>query len=124
MIQNKYQLEVKTKDRTVVPLPKYECTLPAYNHEHQKADFFIFVSLHRDKNHPNGNDISRYKRAYIVGGMSWQQFEDKKVFWKKDQKDPTNGTVFWTDCWNVYIRETEPVHNIGKELQRDNCETV
>ena len=26
LIQNKYQLEVKTKDRTVVPLPKYECT--------------------------------------------------------------------------------------------------
>lgn len=35
-------VEVKTKDRTVNPQPHYECSVPLYNHEHQRSNGTTF----------------------------------------------------------------------------------
>jgi len=99
----KKTIEVKTKDRTVAPRPNYEATLPAYNHEHQMADYYAFVSLQRSAN--NSSEIERFNTAWVVGVANRQIFDRHKKFWKAGQQDPTNGTVFWTDCWNLYIHQ-------------------
>lgn len=101
-------LEVKTKDRTVAPRPNYEATLPAYNHDHQIADYYGFVSLQRHSGQSEG--IERFHSAWIVGVANRRIFDQHKKYWKKGQKDPTNGTVFWTDCWNLYIHQLAPIN--------------
>jgi hypothetical protein len=100
-------LEVKTKDRTVAPRPNYEATLPAYNHDHQVADYYGFVSLQRGRNSTAG--IERFHSAWVVGVANRAIFDRHKKFWKAGQQDPTNGTVFWTDCWNLYIDQLAPI---------------
>jgi hypothetical protein len=59
-INEKYTLDVKTKDRTVPPRSNYDCSVPLYNHEHQRPDYYYFVSLFRDKKYKDGNDIGRF----------------------------------------------------------------
>jgi hypothetical protein len=100
-------IEVKTKDRTVAPRPRYEATLPAYNHDHQVADYYGFVSLQRDTRDKRG--IERFHSAWVVGVANQRIFDRHKKFWKAGQQDPTNGTVFWTDCWNLYIHQLAPI---------------
>ena len=45
LISGRITLDVKTKDRTVKPKPNYDNSVPLYNHEHQRPDFYYFVSL-------------------------------------------------------------------------------
>mgnify|MGYP003628879291 FL=1 len=61
------KVEVKTKDRTVPPKPFYDCSVPLYNHTHQKADWFIFLSLLRKNN--------KFVEAYILGGATYSDIE-------------------------------------------------
>ncbi|MFQ3324098.1 MAG: hypothetical protein ACI90U_001923 [Pseudomonadales bacterium] len=112
-------IEVKTKDRTVPPLDKYECSLPDYNHKHQAADYFMFVSLLRDGKYSGENTMYAYKRAYLVGGISHQDFDKHQVFWEEGQTDPTNGTKFWTSCWNVYIKNLEHLSMFSTNFKSD-----
>ena len=63
------RLEVKTKDRTVVPFSDYDCSVPLYNHEHQIPDYYLFISLLRNKRF-EGNNIRRFQRAYILDRKS------------------------------------------------------
>lgn len=102
-------LDVKTKDRTVLPRSNYDCTVPAYNHDHQRPNFYLFISLLRDKGWGGSADIKRFVEAQIVGGISLAEFEAKSKFWEAGQVDPTNGTEFWTSCWNVYMHELVPL---------------
>ena len=105
--QGQKTIEIKTKDRTVPPRPNYEATLPAYNHDHQIADYYGFVSLQRPRSTEDG--IERFRSAWIVGVANQTIFNQHKKFWKAGQQDPTNGTVFWTDCWNLYIHQLAPI---------------
>ena len=54
-------VEVKTKDRTVKPLPGYDASVPDYNVNHQRPDWYAFLSLLR-----TGSDgaLRDYRRAY------------------------------------------------------------
>jgi len=115
-LSNSLTVDVKTKDRTVVARADYDCSVPLYNHSHQRPDYFFFVSLVRDKGN-NSEDISRYKDAYICGVMSFFNMNDKGVVWKKGQTDPRNGTTFWTDCLNVQVDQLEhPIAMLGEQL--------
>jgi hypothetical protein len=38
-------LEIKTRRRSVPLLPHYEFEVPAYSHEHQQVDFYLFVNV-------------------------------------------------------------------------------
>ena len=42
-------VEVKTKDRTARPQPGFGCSVPLYNHEHQRPSRYLFFSLLRDR---------------------------------------------------------------------------
>lgn len=101
-LSNGETFDVKTKDRTVKPLHHYDCSVPLYNHEHQRPTYYIFVSLQRDKN-SNETSIRRFHTVYILGGLNQKQLNAYGKVWKKGETDPANGTKFWTDCINVHV---------------------
>jgi len=93
-------VDIKTKDRTVVPRPEYDCSVPLYNHDHQRPDFYIFVSLLREK---GVEGLERFTRGFIVGAIGQRGLNQCGVKWEAGQTDPSNGTTFWTDCLNVRV---------------------
>lgn len=95
-------IEVKTKDRTVRPKLHYDCSVPLYNHEHQNVDYYIFVSLERDK---LLDGIRRFRRAHLVGVANRTMLDRYAVVWDAGQTDPDNGTTFWTACRNIRIEQ-------------------
>jgi len=100
-------VEVKTKDRTVVPKLFYECSVPLYNHEHQKPNWFFFLSLLR-KN-------SSFKEAYILGGITYSDMERDGIVINKGEVDSRNGWLCNESCINITIEElTIPVDMLAK----------
>lgn len=93
-------IDVKTKDRTVVPKSNYDNSAPLYNHEHQRPDYFLFISLQRDKN-SKSKDLRRFRTAYIVGSISYKELDKIGIPFLENEKDWRNGTKFWTDCLNI-----------------------
>jgi hypothetical protein len=102
---NNKSIDVKTKDRKVIPLPDYDCSVPLYNHDHQRPDFYLFISLQMNRKDENSLDIRRFIKGYILGGANQQYLELRGKTWKKDEIDPANGTKFWTDCINIRIKD-------------------
>jgi len=96
-----FTIDVKTKERTVKPEPHYDCTLPAYNHDHQRPDFFIFVSLLAHQK--TGN--RRFRKAWILGKMCYSRVSKTARLWKKGEVDPRNGWAARMDCYNVEIAD-------------------
>jgi hypothetical protein len=115
-IAGSFTIDVKTKDRTVPPKKEYDCSIPLYNHDHQKPDFYLFVSLQRDKI-DNSNNIDRFKNAFIVGGIHQSELKKLGKIWRKDQTDPSNGTTFWTDCINIRMADLIPLAQIKIQLK-------
>lgn len=116
-LKNNKTIDVKTKDRTVVPQSFYECSVPLYNHEHQQPNFYIFVSLLRSR---GVEGLHRFTNAYIVGAARQIDIEEKGVKWLAGQTDPSNDTTFWTDCLNIKVYDCKPVEEvveIWKNLQ-------
>ena len=105
--------DVKTKDRTVYPKLTYDCSVPLYNHLHQLPDFYLFISLMRDKT-ITGSNIRSFKKAYILGMCDQKLLHEKGIVWKKGQTDPENGTTFWTDCINLKIYQLISPSDISK----------
>jgi len=103
-LANGKTVDIKTKDRTVAPLPHYECSVPLYNHSHQNVSYYIFVSLLRDKGEPE-HKISRFTKAYILGAANAAMMEKLGRVWHAGETDSANGTTFWTDCINIRISE-------------------
>ena len=94
-------IDVKTKDRTVIPRLDYEASVPLYNHEHQRPDYYLFLSLHRDKSLPS-NDLRRFQEAYVLGAASQKLLHTKGIERDAGEVDPRNGTKFWTKIINLY----------------------
>jgi hypothetical protein len=101
------RLEIKTKDRTVPPRPDYECSLPLYNHDHQNADYFAFVSLQRNRADV-GEHWGRFHHAYLVGAANQTMIATHGKIWRAGETDVKNGTTFWTDCVNITIARLKP----------------
>ena len=93
------RVEVKTKDRTSIPRPFYEVSVPDYNHEHQRPDVFVFMSLMRTG--------GVFHTAYLLGTMPDWEYRERAVFKKRGEKEP-NGMTFKIDCWNVPISDLHP----------------
>jgi hypothetical protein len=108
-LKNNKTIDIKTKDRTVIPKDYYECSVPLYNHSHQRPNFYIFVSLLRDK---NKRGLERFTNAFIVGAARFVDIEEKSVRWEAGQTDPSNGTTFWTDCLNIRIDQCADLDEI------------
>lgn len=98
-------VEVKTKDRTVAPRPEFDCSVPDYVADHQHADFYVFVSLQREKTATTG--LKRFHTAHLVGVGSPYLLARRGRLMRAGTTD-TNGTTFWTSCRNVAIRDLVP----------------
>lgn len=96
--EDPYTIDVKTKERSVVPLPDYDATVPAYNHDYQKPDIFIFTSLLRDK---EAEGVDRFLEAYLLGWCTYDYLTKHAVFWDTSMVNPTNGWKPTIDCWNI-----------------------
>lgn len=94
---NNQTVELKTKDRTAPPRPSYEVSIPDYNSEHQRADWLFFISLQRSEN--------TFFRAFLCGAYEGPTYRDGARFWQTGETDPSNGTKFWTACWNRPISD-------------------
>ena len=106
-INQRFFLDVKTKDRTVAPRLYYENSVPVYQMGYQKPDFYYFVSLYRDRE-TDGTDIRRFKEGYIVGGINRNKLFKVGKLWEKGSTDESNGTHFWTDCINIKMSDLIP----------------
>jgi hypothetical protein len=95
-------LEFKTKERTVVPQPFYDCTVPAYNHSHQRPDYFLFISL---LSSGKSNEITRFSRGFILGSITLERFEEVSKPWNPSQIDNSNGWKPTIECHNVSISQ-------------------
>ena len=96
-------IDVKTKDRTVAVEEDFACTVPLYNHDHQRPDYYFFVSLQREGGRTEG--IDRFPTAFVLGAIDQRRHQRRAKMWKAGHTDPANGTTFWTDCLNVYIHQ-------------------
>jgi len=101
-------IEVKTKDRTVVPLINYDCSVPLYNNSHQKVDYYFFISLFRDKSNKS-NELERFTRSWILGIATNKEMTEHGKVWKAGETDSENGTTFWTDCLNIKIEKLKSI---------------
>jgi hypothetical protein len=99
-----YTVDVKTKDRTVVPRLSFENSVPVYNHEHQRPDYYYFVSLLRDTS-IDEKSPNRFTHAYLLGGLDIASLDREGKRWEPGQTDPSNGTKFWTACINVKMTQ-------------------
>jgi hypothetical protein len=98
-------LEVKTKERTVVPKEDYECSVPKYVKDYQAVDFYIFVSL---LSTGKSEDINRFTKAFILGTITKERFEEQATLWTTNKTDSTNNWTPTIDVWNVPISALKP----------------
>ncbi len=83
-LQDRFTVDVKTKDRTVFPKAEYDNSVPLYNHEHQTPDYFFFISLVRDKA-IDKNSPYRFTHACLVGSINKTSLDERGQVWKKMQ---------------------------------------
>lgn len=101
-----YTLEFKTKERTVTPQPHYDCSAPYYNHEIQRPDYYLFISLLSTNS--RSSEISRFTRAFILGSIDIATFDRKALLWTKNQTDTSNGWSPTKDVYNVLVSDLQP----------------
>jgi hypothetical protein len=89
------RLEVKTKERSVVPKLNYECSVARYN-DKQDCDLYVFVSVLND-----------YSKGWVCGWLSPKSFKKKSTKFKKGDKDPSNNFTFRADCRNIKISDLD-----------------
>lgn len=116
-IRDDIKVELKTKDRTVMPKLNFDNSVPLYNHVHQQPDFYYFISLERQKSQIS-NDIRRFKYAYILGGTDRKTLHEKGIIWKEGDVDPSNGTKFWTSCINIGMKDLTENKEMIKKFRR------
>lgn len=104
---NDLRLEIKTKDRRFDPKLFYDCSVAAY--QRQMCDFYIFTTLTRD------NTLEYpYPRITMLGYLPKTDYMDMARFMKKGDIDPSNGWPVSMDCYNVAIKDLEPISKLTK----------
>lgn len=99
-------MEFKTKERTVAPEPHFDCTVPLYNHDHQRPDYYFFISL---LSKGKSDDINRFTKAYILGVITLGELDSVGTKWEAGQVDKTNSWSPTVDCINVKVSDLTPL---------------
>ena len=94
VVEEKFRVDVKTKDRTVEPKQHYECSV---NISKQEPDYYYFVSLLRDK------DWDSFKEGFMLGAISHKTLYKEGELWTKGDVDTRNGLRIRQDCISVTI---------------------
>lgn len=101
--------DVKTKRCTSPPKNFYECSIAAYNTK-QKCDKYIFVRVL----YKNG----KFGSAWILGEKLKHDYFSEAKFLKKGQIDPSNNFTVKADCYNMAIKNLNPL-NIHRNLSEE-----
>lgn len=96
------KIEVKTKVRSGMPLPHYDCTVSDYNAK-QQCDFYVFVSMLKD-----------LSAGWIVGALTKDEFFKEATFSRKGDVDPRtpNGWAYKADCYNVPVSKVKDADQV------------
>ena len=96
-------VDVKTKERTVPPLPHYECTVGGVS-ARQRPQVYLFVSLLGAP----GVGCDRFTRGWILGSMFRETFDRLAVSWTPSMVDVENGWRPTIPCRNVRVEQLSP----------------
>ena len=99
LIFNNKKLEVKTKERTVMPQPDYNATISNYN-SNQQCDYYVFNSVLKD-----------HSKGWICGIMKKTIFYEKAKFNKKGDME-TSIFKFRSNCYNLPLGELDDINSI------------
>ncbi len=97
-------IDVKTKERRVVPLPNYDCTVPKYVEATQHPDWYLFVSLLSDKS----RGCHRFKRGWVLGSISHTEFWERARVVEAGDFDESNGWAATIACRNLPVSALRP----------------
>lgn len=93
ILQDGTLVDVKTKRTSVEPLPKYDCSVAAYNTK-QKCDAYAFVRVH--------NSMSK---GWYLGIISRDKYFEDADYMKKGSIDSSNGFRVKATCYNLKINQ-------------------
>jgi len=107
-------IEIKTKRRTVVPLPNYDASV-AETSTHQHPDAYIFVSLQFDFSFPDRNEVLRYKNLrniWVVGQKERESYFKIAKFYRMGDIDPSNRFRVKANMYNVAIKDLDSIEDL------------
>jgi len=107
LVYHNKKLEVKSKERSVPPQITYNATVAKFNIK-QDCDYYVFTSILKDNS-----------SGWICGIIPKQEFYDKAVFNKKDEKE-TNIFSFKSDCYNLTYDKLMDIDIIKSEGALDS----
>jgi len=108
LLKGQNKIEVKTKRRTVDPEPHYEVSI-ATTSEHQRPDFYAFISITFAKKRGKGKSATYHglKNIWLCGFLSREEFFSKAKFIRKGELDPSNGFICHQDMYNLPISKLD-----------------
>lgn len=94
------RIEIKTKDRTVIPQPHFEVSVSQYN-TRQNPDAYVFVSLLREQ--------GRYVSGYLLGFHRPDDYFKRARLLSSGDVDFSNAFIVSASCYNLAISELRPM---------------
>ena len=114
---NNETIDVKTKERSTVPRLNFDCSVALYNHEHQRPNYYFFVSLRRN-NKANRQDLRRFTHAYLVGAINQKQLHSYGRVIPANTIDHDNGMKNWTSMINISLDKLTSCENVKNKWSR------
>ena len=100
VVQN-IKYDVKTKRCTSKSKPFYDCSIAKFN-TRQRCDRYVFVRvLFKDGKFPG--------QAWILGEKDKTEYFNQARYLRKGQIDPANNFVVKADCYNMAIKNLDPI---------------
>ena len=96
VVEEKFTVDVKTKDRSVVPKSNFDCTVAQKTLDHQKPDFFYFISLLKKG--------GIFTDGYLLGAINTPNLLIRGETWKAGEVDARNGKRIRVDCVSIEIK--------------------
>jgi hypothetical protein len=100
-----FRVEVKIKDRNVVPRSDYEVSIPVNTYQYQVPDYYFALSLERGRS----DIIDSFQNIYFLRFISRGGYDVNK--YKEVAGKKSNGADFFCDTWNIKIRVLEEATN-------------
>lgn len=95
-IWNRETIDIKTK--TCTSIPKFEYDNSIFKYQKQNCDKYVFIRITQD-----------YKKAWIVGMISKENFYKEANLMKKGEIDPRNNFKFLADKYNLPISKLKQI---------------
>ena len=102
ILPNGKTIDVKTKRCNTEPRAEYDASISSYNTK-QQCDYYVFTRILHD-----------YSVLWIAGYMEKELYFNQAVERKKGERDPTNGFLFRSSCWNLPYGDLKDIKELAK----------